>query len=196
MPEQQGSLLLGGPPVNDQENSAVPASTVTRRQLIAGLATALGSLAVGSEALANTQQAPKEKPGAAADKIRTSLHQEITFNANPQRIYEALLASKQFSALTGLSAEIDPKGGGAFTMFGGLIVGRNVELIPNQRIVQAWRPTHWDPGIYSIVKFELERLGSETKVVLDHRGFPEGEFDSLNSGWKQRYWDPLKKFLA
>ena len=81
-------------------------------------------------------------------------------------------------------------------MFGGLIVGRNVELIPNQRIVQAWRPTHWDPGIYSIVKFELEGLGSETKVVLDHAGFPEGEVDSLNTGWKPRYWDPLKKFLA
>jgi activator of HSP90 ATPase len=173
----------------------MPAGTVTRRHLIAGLAIALGSLTAGAEALANTQQAPKEKPGAA-DKIRTSLHQEITFNANPQRIYEALLDSKQFSAFTRLSAEIEPKAGGAFTMFGGLIVGRNVELIPNQRIVQAWRPTHWDPGIYSIVKFELEGLGSETKVVLDHTGFPEGEFDSLNTGWKPRYWDPLKKFLA
>jgi len=182
--------------VNDQEIPAVPASTVTRRQLIAGLATALGSLAAGAEALADTQQAPKEKPGAAADKIRTSLHQEITFNANQQRIYEALLDSKKFSAFTRLSAEIDPKAGGAFTMFGGLIVGRNVELIPDQRVVQAWRPTHWDPGVYSIVKFELELLGSETKVVLDHTGFPEGEFDSLNIGWNQRYWDPLKKFLA
>lgn len=182
--------------MNDRENRAVSASRVTRRQLIAGLATAFGSLAACSEALANAQQAPKERPGAAADKVRTSLHQEITFNANPQRIYKALLDSKQFSAFTHLSAEIDPKAGGAFAMFGGLIVGRNVELVPNQRIVQAWRPTHWDPGIYSIVKFELERLGSETKVVLDHTGFPEGEFDSLNSGWKPRYWDPLKKFLA
>ena len=182
--------------MNDQENPAVPISSVTRRRLIAGLATAFGSLAAGSEILASTQQAPKEKPGATADKIRTSLHQEITLNANQQRIYQALLDSKQFSAFTRLSAEIDPKAGGAFTMFGGLIVGRNVELIPNQRIVQAWRPTHWDPGIYSIVKFELEPLGSETKVVLDHTGFPEGEFDSLNTGWKPRYWDPLKKFLA
>jgi activator of HSP90 ATPase len=182
--------------VDDQENPAVPASTVTRRRLIAGLATALGSLAAGADALASTQQTPKEKPGAPADKFRTSLHQEITFNASLQRIYEALLDSKQFSAFTRLSAEIDPKAGGALAMFGGLIVGRNVELIPNHRIVQAWRPTHWDPGVYSIVKFELEPLGSETKVGLDHTGFPEGEFDSLNTGWKARYWDPLKKFLA
>jgi len=181
--------------VNDQENPVMPANSVTRRRLIAGLATVFGSLAAGSQALANTQ-APKEKSAAAADKIRTSLHQEVTFNVNPQRIYAALLDSKQFSAFTRLSAEIDPKAGGAFTMFGGLIVGRNVELIPNRRIVQAWRPTHWDPGIYSIVKFELEALGSQTKVVLDHTGFPEGEFDSLSSGWRPRYWDPLRKFLA
>ena len=90
----------------------MPAGTVTRRLLIAGVATTFGSLAAGSQAFANAQQAPKEKPGAP-DKIRTSLHQEITFNANPQRIYEALLDSKKFSTFTGLSAEIDPRAGGA-----------------------------------------------------------------------------------
>jgi hypothetical protein len=37
--------MPGGLLVNDQKNPAVPASTATRRQLIAGLATALGSLA-------------------------------------------------------------------------------------------------------------------------------------------------------
>jgi hypothetical protein len=39
-----------------------------------------------------------------------------------------------------------PQSRGAFNTFGGLIEGRNVELIPNRRIVQAWRPAHWDPG--------------------------------------------------
>ena len=81
-------------------------------------------------------------------------------------------------------------------MFGGLIVGRNIELVPAQRIVQAWRPTHWDPGVYSLVKFELKPRASETTIVLDHTGFPEGDYDGLNSGWKSHYWDPLMKFLA
>jgi hypothetical protein len=41
-------------------------------------------------------------------------------------------------------------------MFGGMIIGRNVELVPNQRIVQAWRPTADFPkGPYSLVKIEL-----------------------------------------
>jgi activator of HSP90 ATPase len=169
----------------------------TRRQAIAGTALTLLSLSPGSKLWGSTQQsAVKEAPPTAANQKRTSLHQEVDVKANPQRIYEALLDAKQFAALTGMSAEIDPKAGGAFSTFGGLIAGRNVELIPNQRIVQAWRPTHWDSGVYSIVKFELKPRAAETTIILDHTGFPEGEYDSLNSGWKARYWDPLKKFLA
>jgi activator of HSP90 ATPase len=168
----------------------------TRRQLIFGGGIALGSLAASPIAWDRTQRAATESRTTGADELRTYLHQEIVLNTSPQHIYAVLLDSKQFSAFTGLPAEIDPKAGGAFSMFGGMIVGRNVELIPSQRIVQAWRPASWDSGVYSIVKFELKREGSETRVVLDHTGFPEGKFEGLDSGWHERYWEPLKKFLA
>jgi activator of HSP90 ATPase len=117
--------------------------------------------------------------------------------ANKSRIYEALLSSKDFSAFSGAAAEIDPKVGGAFSMFGGLVVGRNVELLPNQRIVQAWRLTQEFPeGTYSLVKIELKPKDSGTKLILDHTGFPEGHFDHLDTGWYSHYWEPLRKFLA
>jgi activator of HSP90 ATPase len=184
-----------------ETNNPITSAMPTRRQLITGVAvsfgTLLGTLAATSRVWAQTQQpAIKEAPPTAANQKRTFLHQEVDFKATPQRIYEVLLDSKQFAACTGMPAEIDPKAGGAFSTFGGLVVGRNIELIPNQRIVQAWRPTHWDPGVYSIVKFELKPKASETTIILDHTGFPEGAFDGLDSGWKPRYWDPLKKFLA
>jgi activator of HSP90 ATPase len=186
--------------MNEQVNWDSPAVFVdktTRRRVIASIAVAFGSLAASSRLLGKTQpQAMKETPGTGANRSRTALHQEVDFKATPQRIYEVLLDSKQFAACTGMSAEIDPKPGGAFTTFGGLVEGRNIELISNQRIVQAWRPTHWDPAVYSIVKFELKQQASGTTIVLDHTGFPEGEYDNLNTGWKPRYWDPLRKFLA
>jgi activator of HSP90 ATPase len=81
-------------------------------------------------------------------------------------------------------------------MFGGVIVGRNIELVPAQRIVQAWRPTHWAAGIYSIVHFELKARGPQATLILDHTGFPEGDFASLDYGWGLKYWKPLEKFLA
>jgi activator of HSP90 ATPase len=166
----------------------------TRRYIVPRIAMAFGALAAAPRILAQPAEKPMEQ--AAATDTRTSLHMDIDFKATPQRIYEALLDAKQFAAFSGLSAEIDPKVGGAFSMFQGQIGGRNVELVPNQRIVQAWRPGHWDPGVYSIVKFELKPAASGTTLILDHTGFPAGNFDSLSSGWHLHYFEPLKKFLV
>jgi activator of HSP90 ATPase len=169
----------------------------TRRQMAGGIALAFCSLATVSTGLAEApQQTMQEKPATPANRARTSLHEEVELKSTPQRIYEVLLDAKQFAAFTGMPAEIDPKPGGAFSMFGGQIVGRNVELVPNQRIVQAWRPTHWDPGIYSIAAFAFKPKAGGTLVVLDHKGFPEGDFDHLEWGWHNHYWEPLKKFLS
>ena len=103
--------------------------------------------------------------------------------------------SKQFAAVTGLSAEIDPAAGGAFKTFGGLIEGRNVELIIGKRIVQAWREVSWEPGFYSLVRFELTPQNQQTTLTLDHTSFHEGDFGHLDPGWHQRYWEPLKRYL-
>jgi activator of HSP90 ATPase len=183
--------------MSERKKLGARANTPTRRQLIAGVAIAFGGLAAGSEVWGQTQQPEmQEVPSTAANQTRTFLHQEVDLKASPQRIYEVLLDSKQFAAVTGMSAEIDPGEGGAFTTFGGLIVGRNIELVPNQRIVQAWRPAHWKPGVYSVVKFELKPGQSATTVILDHTGFPEGDFDGLDSGWPERYWKPLAAYFA
>ncbi|HLQ24941.1 MAG TPA: SRPBCC family protein [Acidiferrobacterales bacterium] len=129
--------------------------------------------------------------------MSTPIHQEVVFKASPKRIYEALTDAKQFSAFTGgAAAEISREAGGSFSCFGGMIAGRNVELLPNQRIVQAWRAGNWAAGVYSIVKFELQGQGSETRLVFDHAGFPEDQREHLEGGWQKMYWEPLKKYLT
>ena len=176
---------------------AVGPKEMTRRQMLAGGVIGLAGLALGAgPARAAGEQEVAKTPSSEANKLRTTIHQEVEFHAAPERIYNALLDSKQFAALTGLAAEIHREAGGQFSTFGGIIVGRNLELVANQRIVQAWRVSYWNPGAYSIVKFELKAQGAGTKVILDHRGFPDGEFESLDAGWKPRYWEPLAKYLA
>jgi len=123
-------------------------------------------------------------------------HAGPDFKGSPQRIYEALLDSNKFSSFSAEPAQIDRSAGGGFSMFGGKIVGRNIELIANQRIVQAWRPASWDPGVYSVVKFELTLRGADTRVLLDHTGFPQDAYAHLNTGCKLQYWEPLAKFLT
>jgi activator of HSP90 ATPase len=167
----------------------------TRRHLIAGAAFAVAAAASGA---GPGREAPKmeEAQSTGTEGLLTYLHQEIDIDAAPARIYAALLDSRQFAAFTGRPAEISREAGGTFSMFGGLIVGRNVELVPDVRIVQAWRPADWEPGLYSMVRFEIRARGAQATVVLDHTGFPEGSFRHLNPGWYSHYWDPLRKFLA
>ena len=129
---------------------------------------------------------------AQSDKSIT-IHQEIDFNASSQQLYEGLLDAKQFTEFSGRPAEINLEGGGAFSLFKGHIIGRNLELIPNQRIVQAWRVVTWPEGAYSIARFELRPQESGTCLVLDHIGFPEGLHDHLAAGWEENYWSLLKK---
>lgn len=126
-----------------------------------------------------------------------AIHQEVNFAASPKKVYDALTIQAQFSKMTGgLPTELKATAGAAFSLFGARIKGRNVELVVNERLVQAWRSEGWPAGIYSIVRFELKADGAGTKLIFDHTGFPMGEADHLEAGWKMNYWDNLAKFLA
>lgn len=160
-------------------NAAMDAQ-MTRRQV----AWIGGSLFLGTAAAAEPA------------KPRTAIHQEIDYNATPERIYGVLLDARQFSAFTGQPAEIQPQPGGAFQLFGGRVEGRIVELVPNQRIVQAWRPASWPSGFYSIVRFELTSRQAGTRIILDHAGFTAEKWVTLNEGWREHYWEPLRKYLG
>ncbi|MGD0427332.1 MAG: SRPBCC domain-containing protein [Candidatus Acidiferrales bacterium] len=183
-------------------NKAAVPDDPARRRILAGAALAVGGLVLGkSEAYANADD--------PISHSAESIHQEVAFTASPKRIYEALTDATKFQRVVELSnamkmhipagaptAQISTEVGGAFSMFGGIIVGRHIELLPNQRIVQAWRPVYWNPGVYSIVKFELAESSSGTRLTLDHRGFPDGDAQHLLTGWNENYWEPLRKFLA
>ena len=188
--------------MNDKSNFDRSGSPSTRRQLIFGAAVTLGGLAADS---ASAWAGADEEISHNAEAI----HQEVTFKVSRKRVYEALTDGKQFNKVVMLSTamqsgmvpggkpvEVSSEAGGAFSAFGGHITGRHVELVPGERIVQAWRAAGWGPGQYSIARFELVEQGSGTKVVFDHTGFPQGQAQHLAEGWKANYWEPLEKYFA
>lgn len=124
-----------------------------------------------------------------------TIHQEVRIKARPEKVYSALTNAREFSEVTGAPADIAAVEGGAFSLFGGQITGRNVELRVNEGLVQAWRVGAWPKGVYSIVRITLERAGDETNLILDHSGFPDGAAEHLESGWPKMYWQPLKTYL-
>jgi uncharacterized protein YndB with AHSA1/START domain len=136
--------------MNDRTNLEALANGRTRREAIIGVAIAFGGLTLGSaDAWAGTEE---------ISRTAESIHQEPIFKSSRKRVYEALTDAKQFDKVIQLSgvmqsmhlgdkpAEISREVGGAFTLFGGYITGRHVELVPNERIVQAWRTAGWAPA--------------------------------------------------
>ena len=156
-----------------------------------------------AEAQMKNQNTTKTDIGKADSLTGITIHQVVNLKASPQRVYEVLLSSKQFSDCirksfdnfsTG-SAHIDSVVGGSFSLFDGHIIGRILELIPNQRIVEAWRVVDWPAGDYSIARFELIPSGSGTQITFDHIGFPKGLKEHLAIGWQEHYWDALAKYF-
>jgi uncharacterized protein YndB with AHSA1/START domain len=67
-----------------------------------------------------------------------------------------------------MAARLEPGAGSEFSIFDGRIEGRQVEVVPGERVVQAWRfgeahPDVWEPGVYSIVRFTLTAEGDGTR---------------------------------
>jgi activator of HSP90 ATPase len=138
----------------------------------------------------------------------SAIHQEIDFEASSDRVYAALTSPRQFEALTRLSdavtllsapgakpTAISPEVGGPFTLFGGYITGRNLQMVRGERLVQAWRARSWEPGAFSVVRFELQTKAHGCRLIFDHRGFPDAQGESLAYGWRVHYWEPLAKLL-
>jgi activator of HSP90 ATPase len=179
-----------------------------RTVVMAALPAALG-ISAPAWSISNDIDRPKRVDPDGLTHTSAAIHQELTFKASPHAVYEALMSSQQFDAITRLSdavtlvtaadakpTSISREVSGPFTLFGGYITGRNLELLDDERLVQSWRAQSWGAGDYSIVKFVLRANGGETRLVFDHRGFPDAEGTHLARGWYTHYWDPLSKYLA
>jgi uncharacterized protein YndB with AHSA1/START domain len=132
-----------------------------------------------------------------------SIHQEVSFVATPERVYQLLTNGAEFAAATERPAEIVATEGSAFSIFGGYIQGRQIELVPGERVVQTWRGVDWAPGVHSLVRFTLTPEGSGTKLLVDHDAYPEGPspmypswHEHLSSNWPVFYFEPFEKYLA
>jgi activator of HSP90 ATPase len=81
------------------------------------------------------------------------------------------------------------------------VEGRQIELVPGQRVVQAWRfgsthPDEWEPGVYSIVRFTMHAEGDATRFVIDHDAIPPQWEDHIQSGYSAFYQDPLTRHFG
>ncbi|NNE82442.1 MAG: hypothetical protein HKN28_00575 [Alphaproteobacteria bacterium] len=127
--------------------------------------------------------------------MSTSIHQEVTINAKPADVYQAFMDEARHSAITGGKSSISNEIGGRADMHDGQIMAQNIELTPNQKIVQAWRVTTWEDGLYTLLRIGLAPDGDGTRITLDQTGCPEDMTEHLAGGWEARYWQPMKAYF-
>ena len=126
------------------------------------------------------------------------IEQSFSFpRVKPAALYALFMDSAKHSAATGMPAKISPKVGGKWSAFGGMILGRNLYLMPNHVIVQSWRSSAWkkaDPDSVIVVRFENSPSGAT--AYLAHVGVPQHDHEGVTQGWKKFYWEPWEKYLA
>jgi activator of HSP90 ATPase len=125
-----------------------------------------------------------------------TIQQRIRLGARPEELFDTYLDSKKHSAATGGPARMSRKVGGAFTAWGGQLRGRNLMIVPNRLIVQAWRATHWkasDPD--SILILEFSKVPGGAQIDLVHVNVPVYDHKGVSQGWPKYYWKPWKKYL-
>jgi len=102
-----------------------------------------------------------------------TVKQTVTFKASPHDVYEALMDSKKHAQFTGDKASISRKVGGKFSVFDGYSEGTNLELIPDNKIVQTWRASDWTEGHYSKVTFSFKEVEGGTRLNFTQTGVPK-----------------------
>ena len=123
------------------------------------------------------------------------IRQTVTFKATPHAVYEALMDSRKHAKFTGDQADISREVGGKISAYGDYITGANLELAPDQKIVQAWHAADWPEGHISRVTFRLTPVKDGTRLTFTHSGVPADQYESIKQGWIDHYWTPMKDML-
>ncbi len=117
--------------------------------------------------------------------------------ASPLDIYEAWLDSEAHSQMTGAEARISDKVGADFSTWDDYIRGRNLELVPGKRIVQAWRTSKFTgENEDSIVTITLEEADDGTLLTLVHSNVPDEQRNYEEGGWESNYFAPMRAYFA
>ncbi len=126
-----------------------------------------------------------------------NINQSVIFKASPHEVYETLMDSKKHSTFTGSKAIISRKVGGKFKVYDGGLHGKNLELIKDKKIVQAWQcdMKEWPKNHYSVVSFILKKIKDGAKLTLKQLNVPSDCYVSISNGWKEYYWKPMKKMF-
>jgi activator of HSP90 ATPase len=122
-----------------------------------------------------------------------TIEQKYEMNATPERVFDALVNPDIIQIWSGDEAKMGPAVGDSFTLWGGQMFGKNLEVIKNKKLVQEWCYDQWDKP--SKVTFTLKPKGKKTIVELLHEDVPDKSYKSIEEGWDSYYLGAMKEMF-
>jgi uncharacterized protein YndB with AHSA1/START domain len=117
--------------------------------------------------------------------------------ATPEEIYEAWLDSLSHTEMTGSEASMSGEVGAEVSAWDGYISGRNLELVPGERIVQSWRTSKFaDEHQDSVVTITFAEAGDGTLLTLVHSNVPDDQRSYEEGGWESNYFEPMRVYFT
>lgn len=122
-----------------------------------------------------------------------AIKQTYLIESPAEEVWKALTNEEYIQDWGGSPVKMDDKVGTEFEFWGGEIWGKNIEAVPNEKLVQEWYGGNWDKP--SLVTFYLFKEDGKTRLELVHESLPEKEYDNFEDGWKEYYLGPLQEML-
>jgi len=99
--------------------------------------------------------------------------------------------------MTGGEANLSGEIGAEVSAWDGYISGRNLELVPGERIVQSWRTSEFsDEHEDSIITLTLEEVEDGTRLTLEHTNVPDEQKSYEEGGWQENYFEPMVAYFT
>lgn len=110
----------------------------------------------------------------------------------PAIVYQALVNPLTIKLWTGEEAVMSEEEGSEFSLFGGDIVGKNLQFEKGKKIVQQWYfEGQHEPSVVTII---LHTHKQGTSAELRHTNIPDEAFDDITDGWTNVYFANLIEF--
>jgi activator of HSP90 ATPase len=122
-----------------------------------------------------------------------TIKQTYEMNATPEQVFDALVNPDIIQIWSADEAKMGPDVGDSFTLWGGQMFGKNLEVIKNKKLVQEWNYDQWDAP--SKVTFTLKPKGKKCVVDLLHEDVPEKSLKSIEEGWNSYYLGAMQEMF-
>jgi activator of HSP90 ATPase len=110
-----------------------------------------------------------------------------------EKVWQALVDPKIISKWSDSPANMSDKEGDFFALWDKTVIGKNLEVIPTEKLVQNWKPVHWKT--FSRVTFTIFPKKDWTVINMEQTGVPSDEYAEISDGWNRYYLGKIKKLL-